>query len=269
MGDNRPIGVFDSGVGGLTVAGEIIKALPKEKLIYFGDTARVPYGSKSTETVNKFACEIAEFLRGFDVKAIVIACNTVSSNSYNVLSEKFDIPFIEVVSPGVNACLAATKNKKVGVIGTPATIASGAYEKKLKAADGEVEVYSKACPLFVPLVEDCLTEGDITALTVEMYLKELKELGIDSLILGCTHYPIMKESIGRFMGEGVNIVNPASLTARTLKKYLEDKSMTGDLEEDAYPEFYVSDLNREKFGEICRLAMGEVYDAKKISLENI
>ena len=269
MADNRPIGIFDSGVGGLTVAGEIIKALPNEKLIYFGDTARVPYGSKSTDTVNKFACEIAEFLQGFDVKAIVIACNTVSSNSYDVLSEKFDVPFIEVVSPGVNACLAATKNKKVGVIGTPATVTSRAYEKKLKALDGEIEVYSKACPLFVPLVEECLTYGEIASLTVKMYLEELKALGIDSLILGCTHYPIMKECIGRFMGDNVNIVNPARLSALTLKKYLEDNNITGDQRDNISPEFYVSDLNQQKFGEICRLAMGDVYEARKISLGNI
>ena len=269
MADNRPVGIFDSGVGGLTVAGEIIKALPNEKLIYFGDTARVPYGSKSVETVNKFACEIAEFLQSFDVKAIVIACNTVSSNSYKLLSEKFAVPFIEVVSPGVNACLQATKNKKVGVIGTPATITSGAYEKKLKLADSQIEVYSKACPLFVPLAEECLIAGSIVELTVEMYLSRLKELGIDSLILGCTHYPILRKSIGHFMGEGVNIVNPARLSAQTLKKYLEEHRMTGDLGDNAIPEFYVSDLNQQKFGEICRLAMGKVYEAKKISLENI
>ena len=269
MADNRPVGIFDSGVGGLSVAGEIIKALPREKLIYFGDTARVPYGSKSTETVNKFACEIAEFLQSFNVKAIVIACNTVSSNSYQCLRESFDIPFIEVVSPGVEACLAVSKNKKIGVIGTPATVASRAYEKKLKAADTEVEVYSKACPLFVPLVEECLTEGEITRLTVEMYLAEFKEYGIDSLILGCTHYPMMKESIARFMGEGVNIVNPARQCAYTLKKYLQDNNMINDSENHACPEFYVSDLNQQKFGEVCRLAIGKVYEAKKISLENI
>ena len=269
MADNRPIGIFDSGVGGLSVAGEIIKALPKEKLIYFGDTARVPYGSKSTETVNKFACEIAEFLQSFNVKAIVIACNTVSSNSYQVLCEKFNIPFIEVVSPGVDACLQVTKNKKIGVIGTPATVASGAYEKMLKAADPEAQVYSKACPLFVPLVEECLTRGEITRLTVEMYLAQFKEWGIDSLILGCTHYPIMKDSIEHFMGEGVNIVNPAKQSAKHLRKYLEDNNMLSDLAENAIPEFYVSDLNQKKFGEVCRLAMGKAYEAKKISLENI
>ena len=192
--DNRPIGIFDSGVGGLTVVKQIIKALPNEDIIYFGDTARVPYGSKTKETVTNFSAQIIRFLLSKNVKTIIIACNTVSSNSYDELIKMFDLPIIEVVTPGVEACLNATKNKIVGIIGTEATVKSGAYEKKIRQKDNNIKVYSKACPLFVPLAEEGWTDNDISRQTAEIYLRDLTEKNIDSIILGCTHYPLLKKS---------------------------------------------------------------------------
>ncbi|MCD7904959.1 MAG: glutamate racemase [Clostridiales bacterium] len=263
--DTRPIGIFDSGVGGLTVAKQVIKAIPNEDTIYFGDTARVPYGTKSKETVTEFSRQIMRFLISKNVKAVVIACNTVSSNSYHELRAEFDIPIIEVVGPGVESCLEITKTNRVGIIGTSATIASGAYEKRLKAARPGIRVFQKPCPLFVSLAEEGFTENDIAKLTVKTYLTELKEKNIDSLILGCTHYPMLKKTIGEFMGESVKIVDPAVETAHKMKDCLRENNMTGNETEGKHI-FYCSD-DCGQFNLICKANLGIDYPVHKESAE--
>jgi len=246
--DNRPIGIFDSGVGGLTVVKQVIKALPDENIIYFGDTARVPYGSKSKETVTKFSSQIIKFLLSKNVKAVIIACNTVSSNCFEELRERFDIPIVEVVTPGVESCVRRTVNKIVGVIGTEATIRSGAYEKKIIELDKDFKIYSKACPLFVPLAEEGWADSEVARLTAEIYLKELIEKGIGSIVLGCTHYPILKRCIGGVIGESVKIIDPAYEAAGKMRIFLQKNRMLsaggGNID------FFVSDKN-EKFSFVC------------------
>lgn len=264
--DKRPIGIFDSGVGGLTVVKEVIQVLPKEDIIYFGDTARVPYGSKSKELVYKFSCQIIRFLKEKNVKAIIIACNTVSSNCYEDLKKEFfDIPIIEVLEPGVKSAIKVTKNNKVGVIGTEATIRSGKYERKLKENIKDIKVYSKSCPLFVPLAEEGFLQDKITVDVAEKYLKDLKNYNIDSLILGCTHYPLLKESIKKVMGDKVKIVNPAFETALKMKNYLQQNNLEN--KSGGSHKFYVSDKN-DKFDFICSLVLKENHIAEKVSIEN-
>ncbi len=263
--DVRPIGIFDSGVGGLTVVREVINAMPLEDTVYFGDTARVPYGSKSKETVTEFSRQIMRFMISKNVKAVIIACNTISSNCYDILSREFDIPIIEVVNPGVESCLKVTKTNRVGVIGTNTTINSHAYEKKLKEKREGIVVYQKPCPLFVPLAEEGFTENAIARLTAETYLRELKDKNIDSLILGCTHYPMLKKTISDYMGKDVNIVDPAAETAHKMKDYLKEHNMSGD-DKKAKHVFYCSD-NCGRFNEICSKNLGIECRVHKIDIE--
>ena len=211
------IGVFDSGIGGLTVLQKIIETLPKENTVYLGDTARAPYGTKSVETVLRYSFENTEFLVQKGVKAVVVACNTSTAIALTRLRDSLSIPVIGVIEPGVRRAIKSTKNKKVGVIGTEATIQSGAYTRALKEADGGVEVYSRACPLFVPLVEEGWTDNDVVEMTVKAYLGSLKQSGIDALILGCTHYPLLKKAIREFIGSGVRLVDSAEETAREVE----------------------------------------------------
>ena len=263
--DERPIGIFDSGVGGLTVVKEVINVLPKEDIIYFGDTARVPYGSKSKELVYKFSCQIIKFLKEKNVKSIIIACNTVSSNCYEDLQKQFsNIPIIEVLEPGVSSAIKSTNNRKIGVIGTEATIKSGKYEKKIKEKLLDCQVYSKACPLFVPLAEEGFLEENITLDIVKMYLKDFFKKDIDSLILGCTHYPLLKNSIKKVVGQNVNIVDPAFETALKMKDYLEKNNMANN--KGGKHKFYVSDKN-DKFDFICSLVLKEIHIAEKVNIE--
>ncbi len=263
--DNRPIGIFDSGVGGLTVVKQVVKALPDEEIIYFGDTARVPYGSKSKETVTRFSIQIIRFLLSKNVKSIIIACNTVSSNCFDELRKIFDVPIIEVVTPGVETCLKTTKNNIVGIIGTEATIRSGAYEKKLKAADSSVKVYSKACPLFVPIAEEGWADNQVAYLTAETYLKELAEKGVDSIILGCTHYPLLKKCIGTVMGDSVTIVDPAYAAARKMKEFLQMNDMLNEGRKHRLT-FFVSD-DTSKFDLISSKVLKEKHTAVKTDIE--
>lgn len=264
--DNRPIGIFDSGVGGLTVVKEVMRTLPNENIIYFGDTARVPYGSKSKETVTKFSAQIIRFLKEKNVKAVIIACNTVSSNCYEELTNQFpEVPIIEVVGPGVLSCLSATKNNRVGVIGTEATVNSGSYEKRLKNANPEIRVFSKACPLFVPIAEEGWTDNEVAKLTAEIYLKELIEEKIDSLLLGCTHYPLLIKCLGDIVGENVKIVNPAKATAMKMRDFLEKNSMQNETPSKEY-NFFVSD-NNAKFESVCSVVLKKSFKAVKIDIE--
>lgn len=240
---SAPIGVFDSGVGGLTVAREIMRQMPDEKIIYFGDTARVPYGNKSKETVTRFSKQIARFLLSHEVKTIVVACNTASAYAVEELEAELDIPVIGVVKPGAKMAVDMTENGKIGVIATAGTIGSGFYTKYIKSLREDAVIYGKACPLFVPLIEEGLWEDPVTVEIANRYLTELKGLDIDTLILGCTHYPLIRSVVGRIMGDGVRLVNPAYETAVALKKLLEDKELlnkeTHTLERKY--QFYVSD----------------------------
>lgn len=241
---NSPIGVFDSGVGGLTVAREIMRQLPNERIVYFGDTARVPYGNKSKETVTRFSRQIVRFLETQHVKAIVVACNTASAYALEDLEKESDIPMIGVVKPGARAALAATVNKKIGVVATEATISSGIYSRYIEEHDKSANVVGKACPLFVPLVEEGLWEDPVTDEIAGRYLTELVDSGIDTLILGCTHYPMLRSTVAKIMGNGVTLVNPAYETARELKTLLLEKGLESEhrpgLGTELY-RFFVSD----------------------------
>lgn len=244
-----PVGVFDSGVGGLTVAREIMRQLPNEKIVYFGDTARVPYGSKSKETILKYSRQIIRFLKTKGVKAIVVACNTASALALEEIRDEIDMPIIGVVKPGAKVAVEKTVNKRVGVIATEATISSGLYTDYIKAQDADVAVYSKACPLFVPLVEEGWLKDSVTEEVARRYLEELKEQNIDTLVLGCTHYPLLRNMIGKLMGDEVTLVNPAYETAVSLGELLEENGLAAGNENRYASEmydFYVSDA-AEKF----------------------
>ena len=215
-----PIGVFDSGVGGLTVVREIMRQIPNEKIVYFGDTARVPYGSKSKETVTRYSQQIVRFLQTQQVKAIVVACNTASAYALDELEKEIDIPIIGVVKPGARVAAQATRNGRIGVIGTAGTVGSGIYTTYIQQIKPDAAVIGKACPLFVPLVEEGLWQDPVTDEIAMRYLSELIDIGIDTLILGCTHYPLIRSTVGKIMGEHVTLVNPAYETARELKELL-------------------------------------------------
>lgn len=238
---DAPIGVFDSGVGGLTVVREIMRQLPSENVIYFGDTARVPYGSKSKETVLKFSRQIVRFLMTKNVKAIVFACNTASALALEEMRSEIEIPVVGVVRPGARMAADMTQTKSVGIIGTDATIKSGIYNDYIRQLDPEITVIGKACPLFVPLVEEGLLEDRITDDMVDRYLSELKPYNVDALVLGCTHYPLLMNPIKRYMGESVTLVNPAYETAKELKHLLQKNQLLNEQLATPTYEFYVSD----------------------------
>jgi glutamate racemase len=215
VSDSRPIGVFDSGLGGLTVAKEIFRLMPRERIIYLGDTARVPYGGKSEETIRRFGLQDARVLLDLNVKMLIVACNTVSSVAIDYLERNIkEVPVIGVVLPGARAAATRSAAKRVGVIGTAATVRSGAYAKAINSIAPDIKVYAKPCPLFVPLVEEGLIDNDITRLTVQHYLYEMVDLGIDCLILGCTHYPILMEVIQSTVGNRIQLVDSALWTAK-------------------------------------------------------
>ncbi len=241
---NAPIGVFDSGIGGLTVAREIMRQMPDEHIVYFGDTARVPYGSKSKNTVIRFSRQIANFLRTKQVKAIVIACNTASAHALEVLEAEQDIPVIGVIKAGAQTAAQTTKNGRIGVIATRGTIDSGMYEQVLQEMNPQFRIFGKACPLFVPLVEEGLTHDFITEEIAKRYVKDLQYKDIDTLILGCTHYPLLRSLLRKVMGEEVALVNPAYETAIELKQLLQAHGLDrqADRSDPARYEFYVSDL---------------------------
>ena len=225
--DKRPIGVFDSGLGGLTMVKKLAELLPGENIVYLGDTGRVPYGSRSRETIVKYACQDAAFLAGFDIKIMVVACNTVCSVALDVLEDEYSMPVFEVIGAPVRAAAGQTKNGKIGIIGTAATIRSGAYEQSLKSLNPELSVYSVPCPLFVPLVEEgWIGADDEAALSVvTRYMEKLRDFGIDTLILGCTHYPLLRDVISKVMGAGVLLIDSGAETA----KYVAKKLREGDL----------------------------------------
>lgn len=238
--NNAPIGVFDSGVGGLTVAGEIMRQLPGENIVYFGDMARVPYGSKSKNTIIAFSRQIISFLRTQEVKAIVIACNTASAFALDTVAAESDIPIIGVIEPGAAAANQATCNGRIGIIATEGTVSSGSYSKVLKRLNPMLQVFSKACPLFVPLVEEGWLYDPVTLEIADRYLYDLLSYDIDTLVLGCTHYPLIRRTIQKVVGDDITLVNPAYETAKSLEKVLERDDMLADIQTPLH-KFFVSD----------------------------
>ncbi|MDO5133166.1 MAG: glutamate racemase [Eubacteriales bacterium] len=242
-----PIGVFDSGIGGLTVAREIMRQMPNERIVYFGDTARVPYGSKSSETVTRYSRQIVRFLLEQKVKAIAVACNTASAYALPEIERECPVPVIGVIRPGAKTAVSKTRNGRIGVIGTRATISSGSYKAYIRRIMPEAEVFGQACPLFVPLVEEGLWEDPVTDEIARRYLASLLDREIDTLIMGCTHYPLIRKTIGRAAGENIELINPAYETAMELRRMLGEMSL---LAEERQPlgsgepqyRFYVSDM---------------------------
>jgi glutamate racemase len=262
-----PIGIFDSGIGGLTVLKEILFVLPGEDTIYLGDTARVPYGIRSPETVTRYSFENTKFLVSKGIKILVVACNTVSSVSLDAITASLGIPVVGVIGPGAKAAAAATGNGRIGVIGTDATIRSGAYAKAIKALDGSIEVIGLACPLFVPLVEEGWTDGVVAQLTAERYLRNFADKGIDTLVLGCTHYPLLKDVLSRVLGGGVNLIDSAVETAREIERILGALSLCNP-DGGKVRKFYVTD-SPEKFVQVGERFLGKRIDCiRKIELDS-
>ncbi|MDO8461842.1 MAG: glutamate racemase [Deltaproteobacteria bacterium] len=261
MPTTGPIGIFDSGIGGLTVSHEIARLLPSEDLLYLGDTARVPYGSKSPETVIHYSVDNVQFLTERKAKMIVIACNTASAFALPILREKFSVPMIGVIEPGVRGALSRTRNQKIGVIGTEGTIRSQAYATLLKKFNPKAEVYSIACPLFVPLVEEGWLSGEESRAVVARYLSPLKSTGIDTLILGCTHYPLLKPLLREVMGESVALIDSAEETAKELVRLLKTKNLLkGDTGAKKGRHSYCVTDSPERFARVGSLFLGENLD---------
>jgi len=251
----RPIGVFDSGVGGLTVVKELIRQLPDEDIVYFGDIARVPYGIKSKETIIRFSIENILFLLKKEVKLICVACNTVSSVALPVIKHHFKVPIVGVIIPGVREAVYATQNKRIGVIGTRGTIKSKTYEFEIKQLDPKVKVIAVSCPLFVPFVEEGWIEGGVVLEVARIYLQPLKDARVDTVILGCTHYPILKPVIKEVLGEDVTLIDSAKQVAMEVKKVLAQEGLL-NRNHRAKHEFYVSD-NPEWFSSLAKRFLGE------------
>jgi glutamate racemase len=265
----KPIGVFDSGIGGLTVVKRVLSSLPNENIIYFGDTARVPYGSKSNSTVIEYSLQDAQFLINKKVKAIVVACNTASSVAIEEIRKNFNVPVIGMIGPGSRSALQQTKNKKIGVIGTRATISNSAYAKRLKSYEPAIEVFEKACPLFVALAEEGWTHHEATFKIAEEYLEELKDKGIDTLILVCTHYPILFDAILEVIGKDVKLIDSGFASAEIVKEELGKINLLSDSKVKGTSEFFVSDIP-VKFKEVAELFLGEpVNDVQKVELETL
>jgi len=252
--DRRPIGIFDSGVGGLTVVKEIREHLPGEPLVYFGDTARVPYGIKSGETIRRYAAEDVHFLLRFDPKLIVVACNTASAAALDDVRSRVDLPVVGVIEPGARAAAEATEREVVGVIGTETTVASGAYERAITALKPAARVISRACPLFVPMVEEGRVNGRVARLVAAEYLGGLPPLGIDTLVLGCTHYPPLESVIAEALGPSIRIVDSARETALEVKRVVEEGGLAAGEAEPGI-DFFATD-NPERFKRLAAVFLG-------------
>ncbi|BCG45521.1 Glutamate racemase [Citrifermentans bremense] len=263
----KAIGIFDSGVGGLTVLKEVVRALPQEDTIYLGDTARVPYGTKSPETVVRYSRQIARYLLNRDIKLLVVACNTASAVALSALQQEFSIPIVGVIEPGARAAAAATKTGKVGVIGTAATVASSAYTKAIKRINPEIEVVNRACPLFVPLAEEGWVDNEVARLTAGIYLEDLKKHGVDTLVLGCTHYPILKEVIAEVMGPQVTLVDSAEQTALTVAGILAEQGLLRPRGERGNHHYYVTDIPAGFIRVGNRFLGGDLGDVYQVNLE--
>lgn len=261
---DRPIGVFDSGVGGLTCAKELLKLVPNENMIYLGDTARMPYGVNTKETLAVYTNDDVEFLQRRDVKLIVAACGTVSSNVPANRIKNLEVPFIDVISPTISAAVKATKNKRIGIIGTPATIKSGSFAQRLKMFDKDIETVSNGCPQLVTLVQDGYIDEDnfITNNVCREYLAPIKAFGVDTLILGCTHFPIISKIIQNIMGDDVTLIDAGYETALEVKKVLKTLNLERTQPRDMV-EYYVTS-DPENFDRVANIFLGEGSDAKAI-----
>jgi glutamate racemase len=264
----KSIGIFDSGVGGLTVLKEVVKALPQEDTIYLGDTARVPYGTKSPETVTRYALQVTSFLVRRDIKLLVVACNTASAVSLEALNGRFSIPIIGVIEPGARRAVSVTRTGKVGVIGTTATIQSSAYAKAIKRMNREIEVVTRACPMFVPLAEEGWVDNEVARLTARIYLQGLKEEGVDTLVLGCTHYPLLKGIIAETMGDEVQLVDSAEETARTVAETLNDRGLLRPSSEKGNHHYFVTDVPAGFIRVGNRFLGGRLGDVYQVNLDD-
>ncbi|MEA3248914.1 MAG: glutamate racemase [Patescibacteria group bacterium] len=259
------IGVFDSGLGGLTVVREIFRQLPGRKVVYFGDTARTPYGTKSRQLIRKYSVQDAEFLMSKGAKAIVVACNTVSAHGVDAVRRHVDVPVFEVVTPAVKKAAGVTRGR-VGVVGTRGTVGSGIYEKKMRSLAPETKVYSEACPLFVPLVEEGWADKPEAGSIARDYLRPLKLRKIDTLILGCTHYPFLRHVIRKAVGSDMNLVDPAYETVQELAEYLKMNSSFDEVVSRGSNTFYVSDRT-EHFTELASKWLGRNVSVRAVSFE--
>ena len=261
------VGIFDSGLGGLTNVKELHRLMPDESIIYFGDTGRVPYGTRSDDIIIKYTKQDLRFLLSFPLKAVIVACGTVSSVALDKVKDDVPVDIIGVVEPTVEAAIKATKNGKIGIIGTEGTIKSGSYKNKILGINKDIEIYERACPLFVPLVENGYLNSPATKIITEDYLGEIKKAGVDTLILGCTHYPLLTDIISEVMGEDVTLISPGVETAKYAKRLFEEKGLC---EKDGNGEinYYVSD-DVDKFSYLASMFLNDTVDnnVKKINIE--
>lgn len=266
--DNKYIAVFDSGLGGLTAVKELMKVLPEENIIYFGDTGRVPYGSRSDETIIKYVRSDVNFLKSFDIKLIIVACGTASTVALPHIKNEVDVPMIGVLSPTVLSAVKATKKKRIGVLGTPGTIASGKYEEEIKKIDSDIFVCNKACPMFVPLVENGFIDDEVAYLVCKKYLDEVLSADVDTIILGCTHYPLLEKSIARIAGPDVTLINSGAVTADYTKKYLTENNLLSNERKAEQYKYYVSD-SVDKFTGVADAFLGKHIEGniEKIDIE--
>jgi glutamate racemase len=268
MEKEKPIGVFDSGIGGLTVVKRIASYLPLEDIVYFGDTARVPYGSKSNDTVIEYGLQDAKFLMHKNIKALVVACNTVSSIALDELKKRFDVPIIGMIEPGAKMASMNSSNKKIGVIGTRATISNQAYSKKIKKIDPSIHVFEHSCPLFVPLAEEGWIKHKATYEIAKEYLQEFLKIGIDTLVLGCTHYPILADVIQEVIGKEVKLIDSGIAAAESVKEELDRYNLNTNKFSLGNQSFYVSDIPM-KFKELAELFLGKpISEVQKIDIES-
>jgi len=256
---DHPIGVFDSGVGGLTVVRALMARLPSESIIYFGDTARVPYGVKSVETIALYACQIAQFLLQREVKLLIVACNTMAAVAHQAITELSPVPVLDVIDAGARSAVAVTQSKRVGVIGTPATINSGAYNRAIHRLDPEVRIFSETCPLFVPLVEEGWWEHRATRIIAEEYLKPVLDHDLDTMVLGCTHYPLLKPLLQEIVGDGIRLVDSAEAMADQTAAMLEFQELGNRQERPPEHHYYVTDVPY-RFQSIGEAFLGRILD---------
>lgn len=256
---NKPIGIFDSGVGGLTVVSEILRLLPGESLVYFGDVGRYPYGGRSKETITHFVRQDINFLLEHEVKFVIAACNSASAVALGTVQDEYDVDILGVIEPGARAAANHTRNKRVGIIGTKATISSDSYAKAIQKGNENIKVFSLACPLFVPLAEEAYIKKEAAYLIARDYLKALVDVDIDTLVLGCTHYPLLKDVIGRVMGSKVRLIDSAEETAREVAAVLSLKDLLRPSIKDVDHKFYVSDVP-DKFSQIAERFLGRSID---------
>jgi glutamate racemase len=266
---SRPIGLFDSGIGGLTVARQVMRLMPRENIVYFGDTARVPYGSKSSETVIGYSLQAAAFLQSLDVKMIIIACNTASAVALEQVQRCASVPVIGVIGPGANAAVEASANGIIGVIGTEGTVRSGAYQNAIIAARPETTVMAQSCPLFVGLAEEGLAHHPATLIMTREYLTPMLQRSIDTLIMGCTHYPILSPSIAEITGPGVTLIDPGVATAARAESSLRETGMLNESQSLARHEYYLSDFPH-KFVEVGQRFLGHtLHHVHRITLDEL